>query len=149
MFGNKVSEGIEKNILNKDVYFVGNSEGFMKDKGYEKVERVTVQESQFTSGGHLGEEKINSTFAEIGQIGDAKLPYVKENLVNKKVELKESTSAGTWSSISKARYDINKPVGQNIRTIAYFYGNRAPVASQSGTAATFINELIKVFKAVF
>ncbi|ATP59282.1 type IV secretion protein Rhs [Pedobacter ginsengisoli] len=149
MFGSKVSEGIEKNILNRDAYFVGNSEGFMKGKGYEKVERATVQESQLTSGGNIGEERIKSTITEIEQVGDAKLSYVKADMVNKKVELKESSNSGAWSSISRARYDINKPVGQSIRSTAYFYENRSPVGSQSGSMATFINEVIKVFKAVF
>lgn len=149
MFGNHVAKGGGENVLNKDLYIVGNSANFMEKRGYEKVERVTVQEAVYASGGNIGEEKIKSTFAEIKQVGDAKLTYVKENMVNVKSRFDKSSDAGTWSSISKAQYSINKPVGQSIRTTAHFYENRSPIGSQIGIAATFFDELLKVFKALF
>jgi len=52
-------------------------------------------------------------------------------------------------SASRASYNINKPIWQNIRATAHFYENRSPVASQMGTYAPIINDLFKVLKAIF
>lgn len=147
MFGDKVKYGRSENILERDVVFIENSEKFMNSKGYKKAEKVTIKESEFTSGGAMGsEERITQVHPELKQIGDSEITYTKPENLNKTVTRKETSGSSRYSSSRTITYDLTKPYGQDNHVTAKYYSNRSTDYSMG---ITISDKLIQILKAAF
>ncbi|RZJ72576.1 RHS repeat-associated core domain-containing protein [Flavobacterium sp.] len=147
MFGEKVIvNGV--NIRNEGPMSIENPEKFMDKQGYDKAENVTVQETEYKSGGRMGEENITHTVSDLKQIGQTKVTYTKDGTLNQKDILNKETSGGRLSSVSSVTYNVNKTPGTANNDNAYFYSNKTNNANNAGQAATFVDNLVKVIKAI-
>jgi RHS repeat-associated protein len=153
MFGNSVKGTNGENMLNDDLLVLGNSEAFMQGRGYNKAEKVDIEEKEYTSGGPMGAgERIKQVTATLEQIGDSKITYVKPPNLNKKVVEKEERTQGRWSSMRSITYNLTKPFGQSNSKTAEFGGNKEILGVKAGdatTGATVAGKIFSVIKSIF
>jgi hypothetical protein len=145
MFGNKVAYGTDSNILDNGTVKIENPEKFMKNQGYAKAENVTIKESEYTSGGPMGnEERISQTTGILKQIGDGKITYAKPSEFNSKTG-RENKYEGQWSSSKNITYRLTKPYGQDNHVTAEYYSNRS---TDYATGMSIMDNSITILKAI-
>ena len=120
MFGDKVSIGSHENILDNKVAIITNPESFMTSKGFEKAERVQVEEMkvEMKTFGRL--DDVNNATLSSKDIGQSKITYVKPEGLNKMTNVEtERPIIKAGVRIETARYDLMKPYGSKTGT-TYF-----------------------------
>ncbi|WGK95147.1 MULTISPECIES: RHS repeat domain-containing protein [Flavobacterium] len=118
MFGDK--NGKANKIREQGASVVENSEVFMEKQGYNKAEKVKIVETEYTSGGKVGEENISLTHSTIKQVGESKITYAKPENLDSKADIQIKSSSSTYSSIETTKYILTKPYGQdNNNTSVY------------------------------
>jgi RHS repeat-associated protein len=153
MFGNEVIDSKGNNMLENNVFVLGNSEAFMQGKGYAKAENVEIEEKEFTSRGSMGEgERVTQVNGSLEQIGDSKVTYVKPQELNKKVIEEKDASSSTFSSIKSILYKLTKPFGQSNEATAVYSSNRsifgisAENKSEIKTGGSVMGQIYKIIK---
>jgi RHS repeat-associated protein len=125
MFGKEVQYGTG-DILKMDAYNVENPEGFMKNQGYSKAEKVKIQEYEFTGGAGFGQgENIKDNYNTMKEIGDSKVTYTKNDKLNSTKVLSEEKGKSWCSNSTRITYDLIKPFGQDNAVTAKLPSNRA------------------------
>lgn len=139
MFGNKVSVGTDKNILDNKIFFAEGS--FMEKQGYEKVDKTVVKEKQITSGG-LKDEDFPTVQTTIDEVGTSKVSYAPQNKSTEISNLTTSNVSNMANSIETKTYNLTKPAGQDIRNTALYSDNKT--ASVINSVATLFRSILEV-----
>jgi RHS repeat-associated protein len=146
MFDEKVGHGLVDNILDKDFVIIGgDGTGFMKTQGYSKAEQVKIKETEFESGGGMGEEDVTIVTNSLEQVGDSEITYTKPNKLNTKTDVEtKSYDSGKWNSIETTTYTLTKPFGQNNQVTSE-YGSKKTTEQATGWLGIIVDGISQIF----
>jgi RHS repeat-associated protein len=110
MFGNNQAAN---NVRELGASVVENPEGFMKDQGYVKADKVEMKETTYSSKGAFGEENISNEFTIPEKLSDTKITYAKPTELDKRTNISETGNNQPLSSIERTTFTLTTAHNKN------------------------------------